>query len=225
MSIVAHVLDNKVQTLVDPNAVDNSPESVPPRALVGMIEGSPNLVHLSLKYEACEVLWNIKSPLNSLRHLRLERDSTTPEIDCPQLRHFVDFFKLHPSITDLELGYINGIQTIGSSPPIGDLLPSLKRFVGPGALCAEVVTSSIAAQLESLIVQDEHNSFSSYIQSVHELAQVVKSLPKLEELHFFSRGATIWGVLNTGSLNMLLSATPALVSLGISCFSMKLVCH
>lgn len=208
------------------NIVLQGRQSVQPDALVEMISNSPDLVQLSLKDKAGDVLGDIQTQLKSLRRLRLEldRDLVTRECTPLQIQRFVNFFRQHPQITDLELGWTNGFQTNSNSIPIADLLPSLKRFTGPVKLCMEVVSSPLAAQLEYLSVKDDGVEISDFIESIHELAQVVKPLPKLREMYFWAFDPMMAGTVSLSSLNTLLAAAPGLLSLGISCFSLTQVC-
>lgn len=192
-----------------------------------MLESSPNLSQLSLSNKTCEALWNIKSPLDSLHHLRLKSCATLTSEDFSPLDRFINFFMQHSHITDLELDWVNGFSPTVTPTSIRTLFPALKRFTGRGELCKQVVASPLAAQLEYLFVKDEYGDISSYKQSLQELAQAVqsRSLPKLKELYFLCRDTTMCGTLDTDSLDLLLAATPELVSLEISYLSLELVCH
>lgn len=207
-----------------------------------MIENSPDLVELGLSLHSniFDVLCGLKNPLSKLRKLKLSGPVARLPLrsDSDFVHPLSSFFEAHPHIETVELRFepedrraFNEHIRVGMQlyPEIAAEPPSsLKHFVGPSTLCTGVLTSRVAAQLESLTVinpfkADSKSNPEPFIESVDTMAQMAWSLPRLTELTFEAKSFTSAYASNHASLEKILRAAPGLAKLNISCFRIKQV--
>lgn len=215
-----------------------------PETLIDMIEESPDLAELNLNiysydregtpsqgWRPFELFRVLKNPLSKLRHLTMRGEYVLDwnELvqDSPGSRPLRSFFEQHPHLQEIHL---DGKQTNDQPGPIVNsalmprLFPSLKRFTGSSTLCAALVNSKLAVQLESLRVRLEKRDSSDSVGMQISFPYV---LPRLKEFGFVDHNP--FGAhpesetVNSDALTKLLAMTPSLTSLSISCFYVELV--
>ncbi|KAH7333772.1 hypothetical protein B0J17DRAFT_676803 [Rhizoctonia solani] len=98
----------------------------------------------------------------------------------PDSHPFRRFLKRHPGIEDLALGYVEETPYCNPIDPtdIAQLFPSLKFFEGPIFLFQPLVMSTLAEQLEKLIIVDNPLFDEVSLTKMYDRIQV---LPKLRK--------------------------------------------
>lgn len=122
--------------------------------------------------------------LNTFRAL----GSTDPDwwgfFDSPQSHPLCNFFKRYPQIHTVGLGW--AYQPAYYLPIDPETLamhfPSLKNFEGSAFMCGPLLASSLAKQLESLVVLDE--VYFGVGPDLSMMTQTMNPLPKLRKLIF-----------------------------------------
>ncbi|CAE6466968.1 unnamed protein product [Rhizoctonia solani] len=100
----------------------------------------------------------------------------------PDSHPFLQFLRRHPGIEDLALGYVEETPYCKPIDPtdIAQLFPSLKYFEGPVFLFQPLVLSTLAGQLEKLIIVD-----SPLLDEV-SLSKMYDRVPALPKLRKFA---------------------------------------
>ncbi|CAE6410679.1 unnamed protein product [Rhizoctonia solani] len=115
--------------------------------------------------------------------------------DDPEPHPFRQFFYRHPRIEDLALGYVyeSGYWKEIDPTELPPLFPSLKYFEGPAFLFKPLVLSSLAEQIEKLIVVDNR----LYRDSLIELGDRTTMLPKLRKFGIWAAEVEEGVLVNT----------------------------
>ncbi|CUA69194.1 hypothetical protein RSOLAG22IIIB_08325 [Rhizoctonia solani] len=115
--------------------------------------------------------------------------------DDPEPHPFRQFFYRHPRIEDLALGYVHesGYWKDIDPTELPPLFPSLKYFEGPAFLFKPLVLSSLAEQIEKLIVVDNR----LYRDSLIELGDRTTMLPKLRKFGIWATEVEEGVLVNT----------------------------
>ncbi|KAG8723060.1 hypothetical protein FRC11_002572, partial [Ceratobasidium sp. 423] len=206
-----------------------------PSALIEMIENSPDLRELQLKLSAdmmsvddldrpwwpAELFRCLKNPLTRLRRLEV---GGTYAIDWVKFLdglsecHLRRFFEQHPLLHTV--GFLwserREMDLIFEPHQAEQLFAGVRNFTAPIAVCAGVVASRLAEQLEDLKISWEiTDPPRPYRNTFDTLASVIRPLPKLTGLSLscYNLDAVDIGVLNTGTLDTILAASPNLRSL------------
>lgn len=97
------------------------------------------------------------------------------------------FIIRHPKIEDLGLGSCIGDELPDNIDPndMPRLFPSIKCFEGPVFLCNAIVQSTLAGQLESLVLADE--TVYSYGNTLKDVTLGVGTLPRLHKLAIWAK--------------------------------------
>lgn len=98
----------------------------------------------------------------------------------PESHPLRQFFNRHPGIEDLALGYVDesAFRRYIDPAEISQLFPSLKHFEGPVFLFKPIVLSTLAKQIETLIIVDDPLRDDV---SLTEMYNRIPTLPKLRK--------------------------------------------
>ncbi|CAE6528439.1 unnamed protein product [Rhizoctonia solani] len=205
-----------------------------PNEIIETIESSPDLHKLHLRLSshkrAFDKLWRpselfrqLKNPLTHLRQLSIGgsyavdwetffQDQTQYPLRC--------FFERHPLLHTIEF---QGHMDVVFEPNLAaHLFPSVKSFVGPIALCAAIVASPLAEQLERLnVVYTWKDPSEPHKHTLNTLTGVIKPLPKLQDFSVTMKMYPLYPdldppMLRTNDLDTLFSAMPNVQSILIT---------
>ncbi|CAE7061965.1 unnamed protein product, partial [Rhizoctonia solani] len=198
-----------------------------PNEIAETIESSPDLheLHLQLSSQkrAFNKLWKpselfrqLKNPLTHLRQLSIggsyevDWESFLQDQSQYPLRRF---FEHHPFLHTIE--FHGQMDAVFEPNMAAHLFPSVKTFVGPIALCAGIVASPLAEQLERLnVVYVWSDPPKSYDHIFNTLARTIKPLPELQDFSVTTKMYYLYpadlSMLQTNDLNTFFSAMPNL---------------
>ncbi|QRW11597.1 F-box-like domain protein [Ceratobasidium sp. AG-Ba] len=111
-----------------------------------------------------------------------------PSSDSPLRK----FFLSHPGLTNVGLGWAmrKGNANYANLTDVANIFQSVVEFEAPSFVCAVVIASELASQLESISLTDSHDYHYSRLQ-LQRVAESVKPLPKLRKLalNFYHTGS------------------------------------
>ncbi|CAE6361344.1 unnamed protein product [Rhizoctonia solani] len=102
------------------------------------------------------------------------------------------FLARHTLIEDLALGhgqeYYDRPTDVINPEDLAQILPSLRHFTGPLLLCEALVRSSLATQLESLVIFADQDTDKDTLESISKLFYET-NLPKLRKIKLVTHGS------------------------------------
>ncbi|KEP48105.1 F-box-like protein [Rhizoctonia solani 123E] len=166
------------------------------RFLTSLLLNCPNLQSLALRFYDDDLQYSLDALVASLNHevtlphLQKLQITGTVELDERTLfsppgegpHPFRDFLSRHPRIKDLELGCLVLKSYNGEINPyyFSLALPSLKSFECLDHICDQVIRSTVASRLETLIIRE--GSFEKGVDFLPDKVFGIRSLPKLRKL-------------------------------------------
>jgi hypothetical protein len=165
-------------------------------SLVTLLRACPNLKSLNLYLLDSQDVGNTWSPdglldtlgfavfpsLTAFRALGAVGQDWEAFFDSPDSNLLRAFLSRHPKLHTVGLGWVDGYDYYNYVDPqsMAALFPSLKHLEAPAFLCAPVLASSLANQLESVTVLDK--MFSRIRPNLYAIAQGIAPLPNLRKL-------------------------------------------
>ncbi|KAG8769750.1 hypothetical protein FRC12_004754 [Ceratobasidium sp. 428] len=206
------------------------PYSPLPQAMIDMIRASPDLRSLELDlsdYMVDRLRWSPDQLCSSLDvtfpNLRVLRmlGATTPDwqsfFEDPEASSYHQFLQRHPKLHTVSIGWTHEHSWRDfPAESVAALFPSLRRFEGPFFICQALVSSSIAAQIESLSALDEVSEGDEMV----DFSENAVDMPSLRSLSLRLEDEELDG----DALTKVLSLAPSLTKLAVWSVTSEVVC-
>lgn len=200
--------------------------------IISLIKACPNLESLVLtlrEWDRSEPVWLLDSFFRALdswtcpslhtfrAHGQMEPDwlgSLSGDRESPAR----SFFRRHPGLQDIGLGWGDESMPSTSSPIAPDdmpvLFPSLRHLDAPAILCASVLASSLSKQIESVTVLDWEARRST--SRLPEIASTLSPMPRLRKLALIGMRDRHGWSFPVEALKTVLRAAPGLEELELN---------
>ncbi|KAG8704391.1 hypothetical protein FRC09_003549 [Ceratobasidium sp. 395] len=189
--------------------------------MIDMIRASPDLRSLELDlsdYMVDRLRWSPDQLCSSLDvtfpNLRVLRmlGATTPDwqsfFEDPEASSYHQFLQRHPKLHTVSIGWTHEHSWRDfPAESVAALFPSLRRFEGPFFICQALVSSSIAAQIESLSALDEVSEGDEMV----DFSENAVDMPSLRSLSLRLEDEELDG----DALTKVLSLAPSLTKLAV----------
>jgi hypothetical protein len=160
----------------------------------------------------CAALGGVTFPsLHTFRALGAVNTDWSSFFESPEENPLHAFFTRHPALHTIGVGCVHETETMYSeaidTAELTKLFPSLVHLEAPAFLCDSIMASSLADQIESLVILGEW--YGPTATNPDTMIQVARRMPKLQRL-------TVPGMQDAqgmGALKQLLSAAPELKEL------------